>query len=212
MKLLNKIKEKIKLYYINKDTLIKYKYLEVNNEFLLNHINKTAHELAKKENVKIFNVSFDEMNKDETDEYKKAVGRFVSLDKQSNYLQINNLKYRMIKSNLYDNDYINRITTYPRIELSEKSDEMVLIHELGHYFLYKRNLPQSEKAANMFIKEFFEIYLPPFFKWAFQIDIKIRCGTKEKDYKDSAYNFTNLECYNYFQDYKKFKKEYYENI
>lgn len=213
MKLFNKIRQKIKLYYINRDPLIMYKYLEISkNTFLLEYVIKKAHELAEKEGVKIFNVSFDEMNEDEKNDDNKAVGRFISLSKNSNYLQVNNFKHQMIKSNFYKKDYIDRVTTYPRIELSEKADDMVIIHELGHYFLYKRNLPQTEKDANRFIKEFFETYLPPFFKWIFQIDIKIRYGSKEFGYEDGSYEFTNLECYNYLQDYKKFKEEYEQRI
>lgn len=202
------IKEKIKLYYINKDISLSGKYLFIEDEdknILNQFIDKTAREIAGQEDLKIFFVPFDEMNKDEKDINKKAVGRFIFFEKSYNYgLKIFQYKTSLIKSNKYSNDEINRLTTYPRIELSEKSDELVIIHELGHYFLYKRGMVQSEKAADAYIKEFFETYLPPFFKWLYQIDIQIRYGTKEKDYQDGKYKFTNLECYNYYNDFKNF--------
>lgn len=202
-----KIKEKINLYYINNDISLPYKYLYIEDEdkkVLNQFIDKIARELAEKENVKIFFVPFDEMNKDEKDVNKKAVGRFIFFEKSYNYgLKLFQYKTSLMRSN-YSQDEINRLTTYPRIELSEKSDEMVIIHELGHYFLYKREQAQSEKAADSYIKEFFETYLPPFFKWVYQTDIQIRYGTKENDYKDGKYKFTNLECYNYYSDFKNF--------
>jgi hypothetical protein len=116
------------------------------------------------------------MNKDEKDENKKAVGTFRYIPKES--LIVNNI-----------------IGYRPKILLSEKADIFTLLHELGHYFLYKRDEPQSEYAADLFIEEFICEYLPPFFKWIYQIDIKIR-SKKEL-------NFSCVEYYTYLKEYEK---------
>ena len=37
---------------------------------------------------------------------------------------------------------------------------------------------ESEKAADAYCEEFFDKYLPSFFKWIYQIDIKVRTNKK----------------------------------
>lgn len=130
----------------------------------IDYIEEKARELANNENVGIFSVFFDELNKDEKIESDKAVGIF----------------------------------RYPnRIEISEYGDVFTILHELGHYFLYKRGLPQSEAGANLFIEEFFDNYLPPFFKWIYQIEIKIRGNMN--------LNFTTYEIETHIKEYNNFK-------
>ena len=137
----------------------------------IDYIEEKARELANKENISLFSVSFSELNKDEILENDKAVGIFK----------------------------------YPnRIEITEYGDVFTILHELGHYFLYKRNMTQSEAGANLFIEEFFNTYLPPFFKWIYQIEIKIR-GNMDL-------NFSTLEIEKYIREYKTFKYEKYGTL
>ena len=55
---------------------------------------------------------------------------------------------------------------------------------------------QSEAGANFYCEEFFDNYLPPFFKWIYQIDINIRTNKKLK--------YSPLEAYTYWNEYQKF--------
>jgi len=194
-------KEKIRIATINADYTLKYKFLDINKndkDFLHKYINKVAKEISNKENLKIFNVDFDEMNKDENVEKHKAVGRFVWLNEGVDY--DNHIAVLIRYYQFKDVDSLERKTTYPRIELSEKSDVMTLIHELGHYFIYKRKGVQSEDGANLYIEEFFD-GLPEFLSWIFQIDIFVRNGQKPRK------KYTNMECYTFIDEYKKFKLE-----
>jgi hypothetical protein len=50
----------------------------------------------------------------------------------------------------------------------------------------------------MYIKEFFDAYLPPFFTWIFQISLEVRCKVPRK--------YTSIESYKYIKEYEKFMK------
>ena len=168
----------LKIYIFLKYPCIEYEHvLYYNNKKLLDYIKLTALKVAELENIKVLNVNFDKLNENETNEYDKAVGRFV-----------------------YPNEYAikNNIEIIPRIEITEKANEFVIIHELGHYFIYKRSQIQSEESADTYIEEFFEEYLPDFFKWVFQIDISIR--TK----KSMIYSV--LQSYQYLKQCKSWLK------
>jgi len=199
----DKLKKNYKNWQIKKHVSrnsieISYEFIKLSSDrFLLEYIEKKALELADKENLKIFNVPFDVINENETVEKEKAVGRFVYLKDGFNCVDYKKM-YKKLYSDIPE-DELNRKTTLPRIEISEKGDVFVLLHELGHYFLYKRNQPQSEEGANSYCSEFFNNYLPPFFKRVFQIDISIRTNT-------SKVKFTDMENYYYLEDYKEFKK------
>jgi Zn-dependent peptidase ImmA (M78 family) len=163
---------------------------------LLDYIENKVKELANKENIPIFNVSFDDMNIGVTDENEKSIGTFNYCKDSESKIEYKRILDQLKKCNLYDKRPKNHIL--PRIELSEKADLYTLIHELGHYFLYKRNMNQSEQGADKFIEEFFDNYLPPFFKWIYRIELQIR--TKKE------LNFSPKEDYMYYKQYKEFVK------
>lgn len=173
---------------------IKYLYLnKYKDHILLDYIEKKARELANNEDIKIFSVLYDELNKDETDENLKAIGLF------SYYKSKKVCKYETLESEYKKlNKNVPLEEVYPRIEITEKGDVFTILHELGHYFLYKRDQVQSEAAANLFVEEFFDNYLPPFFKWIYQIEIKIR--------GNMGLTFSSLECYNHWEEYCKWIK------
>ena len=181
--------------------MFKYEFLDLHtSKVFIDYIEKKARELADKENIKIFFVPFDEMNKDETDESNKAVGLF-------RYINKNNVEYiakcsDVIKYHQKIYGDIAHKFLFPRIEISEKADVFVILHELGHYFLYKRDITQSELAADQFVEEFFDNYLPPFLKWIYQMEISIR---SKKDIK-----YTGEESKQHYENYLKFKEEYGE--
>jgi hypothetical protein len=178
------------------DLLITHKWFnEYKNNVFIDYIEKKVDELAETENIKMFSVSFDELNKDVEDDEKKALGVFYYLESKK-IITYESLEpwYKII------NKEVPISKVYPRIELTERSDVFIKLHELGHYFIYKRDQVQSEPAANLFIEEFFDNYLPPFFKWIYQIEIKIR-GNMDL-------NFTVDECKQYWKQYCEFKNNF----
>lgn len=201
-KIKNFFKElKIKFLLNSNGLNISYEYLNLSNDKdLLNYIKNKALELAKKENVNVYYISFKEINNGEIESPKSAVGKFISLSKDTNFYRLK-FDNRINKMDLsVESHNIPRELVFPRIEISDKGDEFVLLHELGHYFLNKRGKKQSEDAADEYCVEFFDKHLPPFFKWIFQIDLDVRAKI--------CRNYTTREAYNYLEDYKKFKKEY----
>lgn len=200
-KIIKTIKDSFIVLYLSLDFgMIKFTFLPIyksaKENGLLDFVEKKARELAENEGIKIYLVPFDEMNKNETVESNKAVGvfRYVNGKYKAKYQKI--ISDYIKDKGVFDlpQDYV-----FPRIEISEKGDVFTILHELGHYFIYKRGEEQTEKGAEAFIEEFFETHLPPFFKWIFQIEIAIRKENKER-------NFSLLECYNYLKEYKKFIK------
>jgi len=198
------VKNKIKEIITPKEkipVLIKYEYLELyDKKVLIDYIEKVARELSESEGVKIFDISFDEMNKDR--KYSnKAIGVFIYLNPNLSKEYLIEYQYVIDESKRLS-QIIPSNLVYPRIELSDIYDVFTLIHELGHYFLYKRGIVQSEIGADLYIEEFFNDHLPPFFKWIYQISISIRTN-KEIDY-------TVEESFEYWKEYHKFKSEYGE--
>ena len=182
------------------------KYLYISKEHqkeLMSYINKKARELAQKEQIEVFDVSFDELNKNETDKKHLAAGIFYyyrksELRKEGEYLSRKYVDVARMYGYPVDKDRV-----LPRIELAKDNNDYIegyeaitLLHELGHYLIYKVDGEQSEKEADAYVEKFFDQYLPPFFKWVFQIIIHSR-GNKELE-------FTDLESFQYFQDYKNF--------
>lgn len=185
-------------YYLGR---IEYKYLEFNkNNILLKHIEEKALELCKYENINVYNVLFDDLNNELkiTDENSKAVGCFRYLKKNKLISSYNTLLNYIIDNNIDLSLLENKEYAIPRIELSDKSDVFVLLHEMGHYFCYKRYQEQSEHAADAYCEEFFDNYLPGFFKWIFQIEIYVRTNKKVR--------YTSLESYKYLKEYKEWIK------
>ena len=191
-------------YYIKLDIigygLIQYEFLKLQREdIFIDYIEKKARELADKEGVNIYFVSYDDMNKNETNDDEKAIGIFRYI-KKGGIVQYEKALNGFKKLN--PNQYLGFSYEYPRIEITEKASVFTILHELGHYFLYKKGETQSEDGANLYIEEFFNDYLPSFFKWIYQIDIQVRGGKEIK--------YSSLECYNYLKEYHKFKSDYGE--
>jgi hypothetical protein len=165
------------LQYNTKRGFWKYEFLKLlDNEILINHVYSTALKVANSEDVPVRTIPISVMNKGVSVE-KHAAGKFVYLPSRV-----------FVPGEL------------PRIELTDKYI-WTFIHELGHYFRYKRNKPQSEDVANNYTLEFFHKHLPPFFRWVFQISIDTRVKGNGK-YKD----YTDYEAYEHFLECEKFLK------
>ena len=175
-------------------SLYQHKWLDLyQKKVLLNYIEEQVLKLSNTEGIKIFQVSFDEVNVDEPDMNKKAIGLFIYTKSK----KIISECFRKIETSKKTIINISK-KPVPRIEITEKGDVFTTIHELGHYFLYKRDQEQSEFGANLYIDEFFDNYLPPFFKWIYQIEIKV-IAKKELI-------FTDLDNYNHWNEYNEWIK------
>jgi hypothetical protein len=194
-----KRKRKRKINY----SLYRHKWFPLHLEkALIDYVEKKARELAETELVPIYSVLYEEINKNETIEDEYAVGRFVYHKDKSNISEYYKLREKCISLGIDVEKYPEKLPV-PRIEITERAEVFTLIHELGHYFLYKRDQTQTELDANLYVEEFFDTYLPPFFKWIYQIEIKIR--TKKE------LIFTDIENYTLWNDYNEWIKNNIKN-
>ena len=159
------------------------------------HTNYDCFEKYRKEIYEKFDVNI--VYKDLENLNNILVNSLLCKSKYKNFLTSEECKLLTLV-NMYVNNKIP--APIPRIEISEKSDVFILLHELGHYFIYKREQEQSEALANLFIEEFFDNYLPPFFKWIYQNEIKNRCNMD--------LNFTVDECKEHWKQYCEFRNNF----
>jgi len=192
-----------------------YKFLEIDkNQKLLDYIENKIYELAKSEGVEVFILPEAIINEKEVNKEKWASGKFKWLDLKDMSVQERESyqkKVDMVKKLINPTDpYYSierRKLTYPRIELISESQQdsriMTFLHEMGHYFIYKKDEEQSETKADLYIPEFFDTHLPPFFKWVFQCWLSVY-GRKDPNFKEIKYK--KEESFQYWNDYQNFIK------
>ena len=158
-------------------TIYQYRFLPLSEDdtWLYSHIWDKAYALAEQEKVKVYQVPYDVLNASRSPS-KEATAIFV-----------------------YSEEGQFSSQNMPRIVLSERASVWTLIHELGHYFIYKKGEKQSEKEAHVFISEFFQVF-PPFFRRIYQIQIKVYA-------KVDRPSFSSQEAYQHWKAYKKFCRE-----
>jgi hypothetical protein len=145
-----------------------------------NYVYDILKNVCEKENVSLFEVKNDILNKDRKEEYY-ASGMYISLKNYS--MQKMKEKTEMLKKlfneeirhdNLLEIEY-----TYPRILISEESKikydlvEITLAHELGHHYLNIRGIEQSEESADKFILSIFYENLPECFIAIYSTVLKV---------------------------------------
>jgi len=193
---------KLKREFYSKFFIWKYKFLKVDKEKIETYIEKKARQLADLENVKVFNVSSEEMNKNETDKNHWACGLFIYINDKKQRIEYEHIIRDYQK--IYWGEDVGRELIRPRIELSPISDVFTLIHELGHYYIYKKDEKQSEDEADFYIDEFFDEHLPPFFKWCCQIMVNIRTEKIRTEKIQPELKFSDEESFMYWKDYQMF--------
>ena len=171
-----RVRDPKKLRYQSNKGFWEYEFLKLHeNNDLLEHIKSVAYKIAENENIPVREMSMEILNVGETAE-NNCCGRFV-----------------------YSPTYWEIPTMLPRIELGEfENNQWTLIHELGHYFRYKRRKKQSEQIANNYIIEFFYTHLPPFFRWVYQITLDV--STKDKKWRE----YTDKESFEHYLECEKF--------
>lgn len=179
--------------------LWQYKYLNfVDHPVLMKKLKEVAYKFARTYNLPVMDVPFDVMNIDEPDINEYAVAQFVYHKGVAKEI-ITNSCDTLPKPQHY---YIpsKGFVTLPRIELSEKSDGITLLHELGHFNLYLKGNDQTEELADYYIYTFIKEHLPEFFLWALQISVKVRAKVE--------FEFTEKESYNYYLQAKEYIKQH----
>ena len=192
---MNKFLENIWLE-LTPTSFLDFRKYKINKEALKPFIEAKIKAILEEENLLMVDVPYDIMNKDHIGpEGNKAIGLFRYIKEDLNdeiYVKYIDLISKVDKTKL---DYTH---IYPRIEISEQGNLFTKLHELGHYFLYKENVKQSEEAADYYIFTFFDEHLPSFFKWIFRIEIEVRANVELK--------FSRRDIINSIKEYKEFQK------
>jgi len=186
-----------------------FKYLEIDkNQKLMDYIESKIYELSKSEGVEVFILPQEIVNEKEVNRENWACGKFKYLNlkddvEKEEYQRKLNLALNLINPTDPYFAVEKRKITYPRIELISEAEQdsriMTFLHEMGHYFIYKKNEEQSEIKADLYIPEFFDTHLPPFFKWVFQCWLTVYGRNEEIKY-------TSEESFQYWNDYQNFMK------
>jgi len=171
-----------------------FRKYKINKNKLKPFIESKIKQILEEEDILMVDVPYDEINKDHVGpEGEKAIGLFRYL--KGNLNDETYVRYMYLLSEI-DKTKLDYKYIYPRIEISEKGDLFTKLHELGHYFLYKKNVKQSEKAADYYIFTFFDKHLPPFFKWIFSIELEV--------YSETELKFSRRQIINFIKEYRKF--------
>lgn len=168
-----------------------FTYLEFcNNPLLRQYVELKALELCDTEGIPVFFTDLESINSCSNlkEVQNPACGKFI---------------YHPAKKT---NKSLERTECYPRIEVDKSAPTKVfiLLHEMGHYFLYKNGIDQSEEKADFYIYTFVKNHLPPFFKWVLQIEMEV--------YSDIVRDFTFEENCEFKKQAKLFLKKYEKKI
>ena len=181
---------------------------------LVKKVNDLLQSICDEEKIGVFNKSFDELNKDEQDNDKKAVGKYIYcssityLDKVKKLLfdiKTMELEYNMPYEEIchmknIPTKYNKEELTYPRIYLC---DDYLMIwglvyyhntffHEIGHHFAIKKiGTEHTEEDANKIARQIILDKLPFFFQlipnYSYEHivdDVKLSLGKKIIAYLD----------------------------
>jgi hypothetical protein len=183
--------------------LLKYNFLHFSkkeNEKFLNYIYSKIQKISKLEKIQIFYITPEELNENNSKPQKAGCFIFYNGDYNKCQERISYLKTHYSCLFLKDEE---RKFTFPRIEIDNtldlESQIFVTIHELGHYFMYKNEEKQSELKADLYILDFFDTYLPPYFKWLFQILLNLY-GKKDTINWKGDLEFTKYENFQYWKE------------
>jgi len=157
---------------------------------LIQKIENVLNYLCTSENIGVFHKSFDELNANETDDHKKAVGRYICLLNGEYQREINEIvswikniedRYNKPYDKICEKFNLNPINKerliLPRIILCKDKLEQyglngyycTFFHEIGHHFDFKENktvfddYDTAEKNANIYAVKLIKQYLPEYF-------------------------------------------------
>jgi len=154
-------------------------YFKLNKHpLLIKKIDNVLNKLCEEENIKVFHVSYEELNKDRKEKKDKIIGKYVYSKDEEHIIKIHNLikeieeienKIKETESNYTSNIDLKYIYM-PRIMLcnidhysSMCSYYSVFFHELGHHFSIKNDDDGSEEAADRWASLLIKKYLPSYF-------------------------------------------------
>lgn len=167
---------------------------------LIKLLDNALNAICLEEQIKVFNKTYEEINKDETDDSHAALGQYIytlDAEHQKNIdnalLDIENLehKYGMLYPDIckladVECKASKEIYTLPRILLCEKLYKYGMnqyyctyLHELGHHFAVKElGCEHTEKDADRYalklVRERLPIYFQLLFWFKFDIDLDFK--------------------------------------
>lgn len=224
---------RLKIYFGNMD-LYNHPYLE-------KIIKNSLHKIAKKENVGVFDIPFDELNKDEE---KKACGAYINIfpeteeDKKyvekirKTYQDIVELEekygkpYHVMYEESFNEPSKHKTHEFciPRIVIANKTKKdswdrlyyyKVLAHELGHHFAIKGNGDRSEERANEIAANLILNHTPTYFRLIYGQLFEIVFDNNNKFKKlyglPTGLDFWKL-VWSFYWDYYRNRKKLNENV
>jgi hypothetical protein len=187
----------ISLKYDTKIFMTQLKACDTDKELHI-FIKDKLEEITKEENILLVIKDYEELNVNRAED-DKIVGCYFYNNKNDGkelLERFDTLKSDILKTNdPYLVEKVNKIDrtsfVYPRIELCENDSTcknrnvwfyFTWMHELGHHFIHKNNIQceNEEKMADKWCLEFFDKYMPDYYKWLFSTYIEVYADTKIK--------------------------------
>lgn len=176
------------------DVLNKLHILSKNNDLLTIVYNKLI-DIATVEQVSVFNLSSEYINRKKDDESKYAGGKYCYLDGDS-VIEMRKTSERIKEIYTELQESFDEIElTYPRIELTITHEleykNFTFAHELGHHFLNVNKMENTEIAADNYIYIIFnEMINEPLLLYIFCSHIEIFSKNENFDYAN--YSVTEM--------------------
>lgn len=202
--------------------------------YLKKTINDTLNKIARKEGIGVFDLSYDELNKDEKDEKKKACGVYVNLKKDDEFTEkikktYNDIleiekKYGIPFHVMYEKEFKKPSSVriykfhFPRIEIAKDENPnrwtelyyfKTFAHELGHHFAIKNENNRSEERANEIGAKLILNHTPTYFRLIYGSLFDVVFDDKENKKKfgmPSGIKFWKLVWVYYWDYYRKKNK------
>jgi len=172
----------IKLYFLT------FKIEKYN--LLIKMLDEVIDNILKSERIFLYYKTYDEINKDITDEDKKVVGRYWYTLDNNRQLELNNALNGIEKLENQYGKSIEKLCEISELEIISKEEFILpkieicnslknnglkwhyhtLFHELGHHFAIKEKEIHSEEEANIQAIRLIKNKLPLYFKFLIPFD------------------------------------------
>jgi len=213
---------KFQLYFLN----LKLQ----DHPLLIEKINKVLNDICTAENLKVFHVSYEELNKDEINPKSNAIGRYVyssnlemalkTIDEVKESMRRTELKYGKPYNELCIEAGLEPIDEerlhIPRIMMCGDMKHFfglesyygTYFHELGHHFVVKTigaEINHTEEDADMWAAKLIKEHLPSYFMLFFSFPYRFKeYGLKLTTTKEKIKAF--VEFLGYLKEKRKFDK------
>lgn len=202
--------------------------------YLKKTIGDALNKIAKKEGIGVFDLSYDELNKDEKNESEKACGAYINIKRDDEYVEkvkktYNDIlemekKFGMPYHIMYEKEF-NKPSNFkthdfcfPRIVIAKDQNTnrwtelyyfKIFAHELGHHFAIKNKNDSSEERANEIGAKLIYNHTPTYFRLLYMglFDVVFDDKKNKKRFgMPSGIKFWKLVWAYYWDYYRKRKK------